>query len=320
MPFVASLFRKIRYTRLDYMAIMKISVIGAGALGTFYSAMMAASGQDVTLVCREKDVPVLRQGISVTGTMEVNARPAISSVPVLSDVVFVTVKSYDVAGAVKGLPLNPGTIVVIIHNGIGPDEAASAVLGECRVAVGVSYSGVTFLEPGKVRVAGYTVTVLGAVDAGARDRLDLPLLALTGAGLNAMITEDIRVAQWEKMYANAGINAITAITGLANGMLLKVPALKALTAAAVSEAAAVAAAAGIMTGVDPVEQTFKVIRETAGNRSSMLQDVLKGRRTEIDVLNGKVCEMGRAFGIPTPVNDTITALVKGIEKRAVTRT
>ncbi|OPY29420.1 MAG: 2-dehydropantoate 2-reductase [Methanocella sp. PtaU1.Bin125] len=297
------------------MAIMKISVIGAGALGTFYSAMMAAAGQDVTLVCREKDVPALRQGVSVTGAMEVSARPAVSSVPVLSDVVFVTVKSYDVAGAVTGLPLNPGTIVVIVHNGVGPDEAASAVLGKCRVAVGVSYCGVTFLGPGKVRVAGYTETVLGSVDAGARDRLDLPLLALEKAGLKARAVGDIRAAQWEKMYANVGINAITALTGLNNGMLLEVPELKALTVSAVREAAAVAAAAGVMTGVDPVEQTFKVIRETAGNRSSMLQDVSKGRRTEIDVLNGKVCEMGRASGIPTPVNDTITALVKGVEKR-----
>jgi 2-dehydropantoate 2-reductase len=305
--------RKVRYTLLDYMAIMKISVIGAGALGTFYSAMMAESGLDVTLVCREKDVPVLRQGISVTGAMEASARPAISAVPVLSDVVFVTVKSYDVAGAVKGLPVNPGTIVVIIHNGIGPDEAASAVLGKCRVAVGVAYCGVTFLGPGKVCVAGYTETVLGAVDPGAQDRLDLPLIALTGAGLKARITNDIRAA---KMYANVGINAITAITGLTNGMLLEVPGLKALAAAAVSEAAAVAAATGIRTGVDPVEQTFRVIRETAGNRSSMLQDVSRGRRTEIDALNGTIVRQGRQYGIPTPVNDTLTALVKGIEKRS----
>ncbi len=300
---------------LVYMAIMKISVIGAGALGTFYSGMMAASGQDVTLVCREKDVPVLRQGISITGAMEARARPAISAVPVLSDVVFITVKSYDVAGAVKGLPVNPGTIVVIIHNGIGPDEAASAAIGKCRIAVGLAYGGVTFLEPGKVCVAGYTETVLGAVDHEARDRLDLPLLALNKAGLKARIAEDIRAAQWEKMYANVGINAITAITGLTNHMLLEVPVLKALAAAAVTEAANVARAAGVRTGVDPVEQTFKVIRETAGNRSSMLQDVSRGRRTEIDALNGMVCEMGRKYGIPTPVNDTITALVKGIEKR-----
>jgi 2-dehydropantoate 2-reductase len=294
---------------------MKISVIGAGALGTFYAAMMAASGQDVTLVCRERDIPALSRGISVTGAREVTARPAISPEPVLSDVVFVTVKSYDVATAVKDLPVNPGTIVVIIHNGLGGEEAAASVLGPCRVATGVSYSGVTFMEPGKVRLAGYTETLLGSMDKSARDRLDLPLYALTRAGLAARIVEDIRAAQWNKVFANVGINAVTAITGLPNGALAEVPELKAMVAAAVSEAAAVAAMAGIKTDVDPVALTFGVIRDTAGNRSSMLQDVARGKRTEIDALNGMVCELGHKYGVPTPVNETLTALVKGIEKR-----
>lgn len=294
---------------------MKISVIGAGSLGTFYAAMLAASGQDVTLVCRERDVPVLRRGISVTGAREITARPAISSKPVPSDIVFVTVKSYDVAAAVEGLPMEPGTIVVIVHNGLGADETAASVLGSCRVASGVSYSGVTFLEPGKVRLAGYTETVLGSTDKCARVRLDLPLRVLTRAGLKARIVEDIRATQWEKLYANVGINAVTAITGLPNGMLLEVPELKRLVSAAVTEAAAIAASAGIRTEIDPVASTFRVIRDTAGNRSSMLQDVSRGRRTEIEALNGKICELGRKHGVPTPVNETLTALVKGIEKR-----
>jgi 2-dehydropantoate 2-reductase len=227
----------------------------------------------------------------------------------------VTVKSYDVPGAVKNIPASPGTIVVIVHNGLGADEAAASVLGSCRVATGISYSGVTFLESGKVRLAGYTETLLGAMDKGARDRLDLPLYALTRAGLNARIVEDIRAAQWGKMYANVGINAATAITGLPNGALLEVPELKDVVTAAVTEAAAVAARVGISVDVDPVTSTFQVIRDTAGNRSSMLQDVSRGRRTEIDALNGQICRLGSERGVPTPVNDTLTALVKGIELR-----
>jgi 2-dehydropantoate 2-reductase len=294
---------------------MKISVIGAGALGTFYAAMMAASGQDVTLVCRERDVLILREGLTVAGAMEVTAKPAVSSKPVLSDVVFVTVKSYDVAAAVEGLPLNPGTIVVIVHNGLGADEEAVSILGPCHVATGVSYCGVTFLEPGKVRVAGYAETLLGAVDKSVRDRLDLPLYALTRAGLKAGIVEDICAAQWRKMFTNVGINAATAIIGMPNGALLEVPELKALVTAAVTEAAAVAAMAGIKPDVDPVALTSRVIGGTASNRSSMLQDFERGKRTEIDALNGYVCELGRKYGVPTPVNETLTALVKGIEKR-----
>lgn len=296
---------------------MKVSVIGAGALGTFYGTMFSSSGQDVTLVCREKDVEALKRGVSVTGSLERTAHPSVATSPPPSDIVFVTVKAYDVEAAVKGITMKPGTLVVIIHNGLGPDEAAAAVLGHGRVAVGVSYSGVTFLEPGKVRLAGYTETVLGSVDLDVTKRLHIAQEALEKAGLNTRIAEDIRAAQWEKLYANIAINPITAITGLNNGMLLEVPELKALVAEVVAEASRVSRDLGIKTAVDPLENTFKVIRDTYRNRSSMLQDVTRGKRTEIDALNGKICELGRRVGVSTPYNDTITALIKGIEKRSL---
>ncbi len=294
---------------------MKISVVGAGALGTFYAAMLSASSQDVTLVCRERDVATLGNGVSVTGAFDVCARPQVSAEPVPSDLVIVAVKSQDVPAAAEGLQLNPGGIAVIIHNGLGADEAAAAVLGPGRVATGISYSGVTFLAPGKVRANGYTETVLGATDAGARARLGLPLAALEAAGLRTRVADDIRAAQWEKLYANVAIGGIAALTGLSNGGILEVPGLKALATAAVSEAAAVAAAEGIRISVDPVEHAYQVMRNSAGNRSSMLQDVSRGKRTEIDAINGKICEIGRRHGVPTPANDAVTALVKGIEKR-----
>jgi probable F420-dependent oxidoreductase len=133
-------------------------------------------------------------------------------------------------------------------------------------------------------------------------------------GSRDQIVEDIRAAQWEKLYANIAINPVTAITGLNNGMLLEVPELKALVMGIVKESSRVSAAIGIKTGVDPVENAFRVIRDTAGNRSSMLQDISRGKRTEIDSLNGKVCELGRKAGVPTPYNQTLTALVKDLEK------
>jgi len=103
----------------------------------------------------------------------------------------------------------PGTIVVIIHNGLGPDEAAASILGKGHVAVGVSYSGVTFLEPGKVRLAGYTETVLGSIEPEVAARLSAARDALEKAGLRARIAGDIRAAQWEKLYANIAINPVT---------------------------------------------------------------------------------------------------------------
>jgi 2-dehydropantoate 2-reductase len=294
---------------------MKIAVIGAGALGTFYGAMIAASHEDTTLVCRERDVETLKKGITVTGDVEKSAHPHISSKPPRADVVFITVKAYDVASAAEALSLDPGTIVIVIHNGLGSDEVAASVLGKGHVGVGLTYGGVTFLEPGKVKLNGYTETVLGSVEPDMHGRMGEAVRILEKAGMKARVADDIRVAQWEKMYSNVGINAITAITGLTNGMLLEVPALKETVTAAVTEAGQVSRAMGIKTHVDPVESTFKVIRDTYHNRSSMLQDVSKGKPTEIDALNGKISELGRKSGIPTPVNDTITGLVKGLEKR-----
>lgn len=294
---------------------MKIVVIGAGSLGTFYCAMIAASNEDTTLVCRERDVEKLKQGIAVTGDVEKSARPHVATRPPEADVVFVTVKAYDVASAVKGLPLKPDALVVVIHNGLGSDEVAASILGKGHVGVGVSYSGVTFLEPGKVKLNGYTETVLGSIEPNVQKRMGEALEVLKKAGLKARIADDIRAAQWEKMYANVGINALTAITGLSNGMLLEVPSLKETVVAAVTEAGKVSKAMGVKTKVDPVENTLKVIKDTYNNRSSMLQDVTKGKRTEIDVLNGKVGELGKKMKVPTPVNDTITGIVKGIEKR-----
>ena len=298
---------------------MKVVVVGAGALGTFYSAMLSASGQDVTLVCREKDEDILRKGIHVTGAKEISASPSIATFAPPSDLIFVTVKAYDVAEAVKGLSLKPGAIVVIIHNGLGPDEAAASVLGKGHVAIGLTYGGATYLEPGSVELAGYTETVLGSMEPEVGEKLGIAREVLEKAGLRARVADDIRAAQWEKLCTNVAINPITALTGMDNGMIIEVPELKALAGKVVGEAAMVSKALGIRMTADPLENTYKVMRDTYCNRSSMLQDVTRGKRTEIDTLNGKVCELGRETDVPTPYNDTITALVKGIEFKNKTR-
>jgi 2-dehydropantoate 2-reductase len=292
----------------------KTTVIGAGALGTFYAAMLSASGLDVTLVCRERDVETLRKGILITGLMEQHAHPAIATVPPVSDLIFVAVKTYDIPSAVRGIRLKPDTIVVVIHNGLGGDEAAAYILGPGHAAAGVSYSGVTFLEPGAVKLAGFNELVIGSIDPEVNAHLGVVREALVKAGLEARVAENIRTEQWEKLYTNIGVNAITAITGLDNGTLADVPELRFLVVQAVREAVIVSVAAGVRPHRDPVENTFRVIEANKRNRSSMLQDILKGKRTEIDAINGMVCAMGRKAGIPTPFNDTITALVKGIEK------
>ncbi len=293
----------------------KMTIIGAGALGTFHAAWLSAAGLDVTLVCRKRDAERLEQGVRVTGLRELSARPRIAITPPTSGIALVTVKTYDIADAVRMIPPAPDTLAVIIHNGLGGDETAAAILGPGHAAAGISYSGATLLEPGAVRLAGLGELVLGSVEPDVPARLGSVAETLARTGLTVRVAGDIRREQWEKLYANIGINAITAITGLPNGELANDPGLRELSAETVREAVRVSDALGISPRLDPVEHAFAVIDATAGNRSSMLQDILRGRRTEIDAINGAVGALGRRLGVPTPLNDALTALVRCLERR-----
>lgn len=293
---------------------LTITILGAGALGTFYAAWLSDAGLDVTLVCRERDVERLKKGVRVTGLRDLTAYPRIAAIPPASDLALVTVKTYDIATAARSIPLTPETLVAVIHNGLGGDDAAAAILGPGHVGAGVSYCGITFLEPGLVRLAGFRELVLGSVEPAVAARLAPMAEALARTGLNVRFSGDIRAEQWEKLSVNVGINAITALTGLPNGELTKDSGLRQLVAEAVHEAVRVSEALGIHPRRDPLENTFAVIEETGGNRSSMLQDIRKGKRTEIDAINGAISDLGSRHGIPTPVNDTLAALIRGLER------
>jgi len=135
------------------------------------------------------------------------------------------------------------------------------------------------------------------------------------AGLQTRVSGDVRSDIWGKVLVNLGINALTALTGLRNGQLLDVPELRRLMRLAVEEGMRVAEADGVDLGpLDHVAHVYEVAEATGVNRSSMLQDVDRGRRTEIDALNGAVVGLGEKLGVETPVNRAFTALVKGLER------
>ncbi|GAF76047.1 unnamed protein product, partial [marine sediment metagenome] len=134
------------------------------------------------------------------------------------------------------------------------------------------------------------------------------------AGIHTEISSNIMRALWSKVLVNVGINPLTALTGLRNGELLDHPEIRQVMKRAVEEAMMVAQSLGIEMEFDnPVEKVYEVAEATAANRSSMLQDVERGRKTEIDALNGAIVELGRRIGVDTPVNETLVAAVKGLE-------
>ncbi|HEV8360216.1 MAG TPA: ketopantoate reductase family protein [Candidatus Thermoplasmatota archaeon] len=298
---------------------MKVVVMGAGALGSLVGGLLSRQ-HDVTLVGRKEHLEVVRAaGLRITGATQLVARPGVAlsgaeaSTP---DVLMLTTKAYDTQRALRDARplLGPHTAVLSLQNGLGNLEHVRAAAGDVLALGGVTTHGVTFVEPGHVHHAGVGYTKVGGVSPAA-----LPLArelaeALTGAGLATDATDRIEAEIWAKAIVNAGINPLTAITGLPNGQLLEQPGLKALLEAVVAEARDAALAAGVaLPEGDLVERARMVARMTAPNKSSMLQDVERGRRTEIDSLCGAIVAAARGAGTSAPLNAALLALVRGIE-------
>jgi 2-dehydropantoate 2-reductase len=299
---------------------LKVVVFGAGAIGSWVGAALAAAGNDVTLVARHEHAAVVEaQGLRVSGKTELLARPrAVTSAkeaPV-PDLLVLTVKAYDTKQAIRDLrPLvGARTDVLSLQNGLGNVEALADAFDDRQVLAGVTTHGVTFEAPGHVRHAGVGYFLVGS-PANEHARAEKAAALFRAAGIDAQATPRIVGELWAKVVVNASINPVTAITGLRNGALLEVPALRELMQRAAEEAIDVARAEGApLPDDDLVARARRVAELTAANKSSMLQDVERGRRTEIDSICGEIVQRGLARSVDTPVNLTLRALVKGIEE------
>lgn len=234
------------------------------------------------------------------------------------DLAVMLVKAYQTRTAARGLPLllSGGGMALTLQNGIGNLEQMAECVGMERLLAGVIIAGVTLLDWGRIRLAGQGPIILG-IPPGSQIRpakLQSLLSLLHRAGLECREAEDIIGALWDKLMLNIGINPLTALIRVANGDLLTVPEAWDLAAAAVREGAAVARALNIALSADPVARLRQVCQATTANHSSMLQDVLAGRPTEIAALNGQIVSRGQDQGLPTPVNTILTQLIRAVEQ------
>ena len=173
-------------------------------------------------------------------------------------------------------------------------------------------------DEGRIIYAGRGVIYIGAPAGSQVSPLEVAAVAdlFRGAGLECQPREDIEAALWEKLVINVGINPLTALLRVPNGALLQLPEAWEVAVAAAAETQTVAQASGINLSGDPVARLRQVCANTAANRSSMLQDILAGRPTEIEALNAQVANRGRALGLPTPVNDLLTLLLRAASQSA----
>jgi 2-dehydropantoate 2-reductase len=302
---------------------VKVAVIGPGALGCLLAAKFKVAGEDVWLIdYRPERVELLnRQGILLKapdGTetaVKVPVGQAGRMTP--ADLAILTVKAYQTKAAVQGLPtlLKPGGLALTLQNGLGNLEEMAAVLGPEPLLGGASILGATKLREGEVLLAGLGPTYVGPPAGSQAPAAEVEAVAalFRRAGLPCEIRGDIEAVLWEKLLVNVGINPLTAILRIKNGDLPNLPPAWELAVAAAAEAHAVARAGGLSLNVDPEARLQEVCTATAANRSSMLQDILAGRRTEIEALNAQVAAQGTSHGLPTPVNHVLTQLIRALE-------
>ena len=313
-------------------------IYGAGALGSLFGARLALAGHRVTLLGRPAHVEAIRErGLLVTGLTEgLVELEAVANLGELAsahrfDLILVMVKAYATTQAAgelaqwleeRGRDTRPppgATVVVSFQNGLDNLTGLAANLGPRPLLGGLTSHGAIFVDWGHIHHAGIGYTVVGQHQGEADGKEGSPSTplrtlkeALDRAGIETSLTGNLTSEVWAKGLVNCAINPVTALSGLTNGALLQGP-LRRLARQACQEGAEVARAAGVTLPGDPWERVGRVISETAKNRSSMLQDLQRGRRTEINAISGAVVRLGATLGVPTPVNNTLWRLVQGVE-------
>ena len=296
--------------------MMKVAVVGAGAVGCYYGGMLARAGHDVTLIGRPQHVEAIeRQGLRLeTQTFDERIRVSASSEGSAvrsAQLVLLCVKSTDTESAAAAIKphLAADALVLSLQNGVENADRLRAILPQ-DVLAAVVYIGTEMAGPGHVRHHGRGELIIER--SRASDELAQALIA---AGVPTDISDNVRGALWAKLILNCAYNALSAITQLPYGRLVKGAGITAVMRDVVDECLAVAKADDVTIPGD-VDAAIRKIAETVpGQYSSTAQDLARGKPSEIDHLNGVIVRRGEALGVATPVNRLLHALVKLLESK-----
>jgi 2-dehydropantoate 2-reductase len=301
---------------------VRICVVGCGAVGSLFAANLAQL-DDVEVWAHDLDRAhvdaINSQGLRLTGAGEVIGHVRATADPVelpACEFGIVATKTMHTESAIAATAaIFAEGAVASVQNGIGNEEVLARHVA--RVIRGTTFPAGKLLEPGVVQWDVKGDTVLGPFEPvpAPLEAVERLADACTRAGMPTKAVPDARPAQWRKVIFNAATNPIGALTGLTHGRVCERPDLRALVTALVDEGKAVAAAQGVVLDADPEELIDHAARPDVayGHKASMLQDVEARRATEIDALNGGIGRFGRERGVPTPLNDMVTQLVKALE-------
>ena len=309
---------------------MKIAIIGAGSLGCVFGAMLTTAGHDVWLIHRRREHvdKINRDGLHVEGLsgdryVRVKATTDPAEVgPV--DLALVLVKAMDTRAAVANAVslAGPETVFLTLQNGLGNREKIAEVVGEDRAMAGITGVGGELVGLGHVvhTVAG--TTYVGELDGSVSPRAELIARALDRAGIPTEVTANVQGRIWDKVLRNSAANATCAITGYTPDYLFAFPSSREWVELVARETATVAAALGVKLPYDDPLAWLRKLWGTApdptspaAHKPSMVQDIEKGRPTEVEAINGAVVRAGESVGVPTPYNRALTLLVHMIEAK-----
>jgi 2-dehydropantoate 2-reductase len=301
---------------------MRITIVGAGAMGSLFGALLAEGGHEIWLldVWQEHVDAISKKGLSVEREGKIRSVVLQASTDLRevgkADLVIVFVKSSQTEKAAETASsvLSKEGWVLTLQNGMGNAESIARVVPASRILAGTTSHGATMLGPGRIRHAGVGPTVIGAwtgeEPAGAQEMAE----SFNRAGIETTVADDVRSVIWNKLLVNVGINAITALTGIRNGQLLDLECTRWISRTAVEEAVSVARKLGVRVRDDATSHMFQIAEATATNRSSMGQDVDHKRRTEIGAINGYIVMEGAKLGLAVPVNRTLAGLVETMQE------
>lgn len=295
-------------------------VVGSGAMACLFAARLSAAGARVRLLSEwTAGLQALRQrGACLEEPDGIHCYPVQAGADLDgcfgARTALVLVKSWQTERAARQLArvLAADGVALTLQNGLGARETLAAALGAQRAAAGVTTLGATLLAPGVARP-----TPAGEVILQEHPRLGELAALLRRAGIPVTVESDLDRLLWGKLVVNAAINPLTALLRVTNGALLRLEPARRLYTALAREGEAVARAAGVtLPYPDATAEVERVLRQTAANRSSMLQDILRGAPTEIEAINGALLHHAARTGIPAPINAAVYRLMKAAAQSA----
>jgi len=300
---------------------MNIVIIGAGAIGSLLGAMLSKNN-NVVLIGRKNHVSVIKKSgliikVKTNLKVKINAETTAQKIRFNPDLLLLTVKAYDTESAIIQAKekIKPNTTVLSLQNGLDNIDKIKKHLNSMQIIAGVTTHGATFSEPGVINHTGIGSTIIGELKGDKTERIKKIVDLFNKAGIETIFSKNIIKDIWVKAIVNSSINPLTTFFQCKNGYLLENPILENLVEKIAEESTTVANVHGIkITHEDMIKKTKNVIKTTKENYSSMLQSYKKGKKTEIESINGKIVDIGKKHNIKPFMNEIMVYSINSILK------